>query len=79
YGAESGAQHWYGRRASTLSRSDAARLVSILPSPKTRTPDGPRAGAKAARILRYPAVFPGELGFEDVGRRWKERSSDLCR
>lgn len=79
YGAEAGSRYWYGRPASTLSRSDAARLVSILPSPKTRTPDGPQATAKAARILVYPAVFPGELGFEDVGRRWKERNGDLCR
>jgi monofunctional biosynthetic peptidoglycan transglycosylase len=79
YGAEAGSQYWYGRPASSLSQSDAARLVSILPSPKTRTPDGPQASAKAARLLRYPAVFPGERGFEDVGRRWKERNGDLCR
>ena len=78
YGAEAGARHWFGRSASELSRTEAARLVSVLPSPKTRTPDGAVASGKAARLMRRPAVMPGELGFEQVGERWRERSRELC-
>ena len=78
YGAEAGARHWFGRSADDLSRSEAARLVSVLPSPKTRTPDGPTASAKAARLIRRAAVLPGEPGFDDIGSRWRERSRRLC-
>ena len=33
YGAESASRHWFGKSASKLSRSEAARLAAILPSP----------------------------------------------
>lgn len=34
YGAEAGARHWFGKSADKLSRLEAARLASILPSPR---------------------------------------------
>lgn len=33
YGAEAASRHWFGKSASGLSRSEAARLAAILPSP----------------------------------------------
>lgn len=78
YGAEAGARFWFGRPAGSLSRSEAARLVAVLPSPRRYRPDSPHSGAKAARLMSRPAVFPGELGFEQVGERWRERRSAQC-
>ena len=34
YGAEAAAQHWFGKSASELTRTEAARLAAILPSPR---------------------------------------------
>ena len=34
YGAEAASQHWFGKSADKLSRLEAARLASILPSPR---------------------------------------------
>ena len=34
YGAEAAAQHWFGKSAKNLSRTEAARLVAVLPSPR---------------------------------------------
>ena len=34
YGAEAAAQHWFGKSAADLTRTEAARLAAILPSPR---------------------------------------------
>lgn len=38
YGAEAAAQHYYGRAAADLSRSQAAALAACIPNPRARTP-----------------------------------------
>jgi monofunctional biosynthetic peptidoglycan transglycosylase len=78
YGADAAARHWYGKAPSELSRNEAARLTWLLPSPRTREPDDRNAGRKASRVLRRPAVFPGEDGFDLVGDAWRERTRDNC-
>ncbi|MCX7863810.1 MAG: monofunctional biosynthetic peptidoglycan transglycosylase [Novosphingobium sp.] len=42
YGAEAGAQRYFGKPAARLSRSEAARMAAALPSPKTRAVISPR-------------------------------------
>ena len=42
YGAEAGAQRYYGKSAARLSRVEAARIAAALPAPKTRAVNGPR-------------------------------------
>jgi monofunctional biosynthetic peptidoglycan transglycosylase len=39
YGAEAASQHYFGRPASDLSAAEAARLASMLPSPRSYTGD----------------------------------------
>ena len=38
FGAEAAAQHWFGKPAATLSRSEGARLAVVLPNPARRNP-----------------------------------------
>lgn len=44
FGAEAAAQAWFGKPASKLSASEAARLATALPSPLTRNPASPSPG-----------------------------------
>lgn len=37
YGAEAGAQRYFGKSAARLSRDEASRMAAALPSPKTRS------------------------------------------
>ena len=39
YGAEAASEHYYHRRASELSRDQAARLAAIIPAPLKRKPE----------------------------------------
>ncbi|MDX1418950.1 MAG: monofunctional biosynthetic peptidoglycan transglycosylase, partial [Rubricoccaceae bacterium] len=50
FGIEAGARHHYGVSAARLTRNQAARLVAILPAPRSRTPQS--MGTTAARIER---------------------------
>ncbi len=50
YGAQAAAQHHYNRDADALSRSQAAALAAVIPSPRTRTPQ--RMGGYARTIER---------------------------
>ncbi|MEQ8589345.1 MAG: monofunctional biosynthetic peptidoglycan transglycosylase [Thalassobaculaceae bacterium] len=52
YGIEAAAQHHFGKPASALSRTEAARLAAVLPNPLDRDPARPSAevGRRAARI-----------------------------
>lgn len=52
YGAEAGAQHWFGKSAKNLSRQEAARLIAVLPSPRryNAASPGPYVRGRTARI-----------------------------
>ncbi|WP_343791269.1 monofunctional biosynthetic peptidoglycan transglycosylase [Brevundimonas kwangchunensis] len=52
YGAEAGAQHWFGKSASDLTAREAARMVAILPSPRRyqAASPGPYVRRRASRI-----------------------------
>lgn len=78
FGAEAAAQHWYGKPAVALTREEAARIASILPSPRTRDPRSRESGRRARRLLARAAVFPGEEGYEEVGEAWRERRWEQC-
>ena len=52
YGAEAGAQHWFGKSAAELTAREAARLAAILPSPRRYDAGspGPYVRRRASRI-----------------------------
>lgn len=50
YGAEAAARTWFDKPAAGLGRTEAARLATMLPSPKTRNPQKPSRGH--ARLAR---------------------------
>jgi monofunctional biosynthetic peptidoglycan transglycosylase len=57
FGAEAASQAWFGKPASELSRSEAARLATALPNPLARNPANPKPGhARLARINRGRAL-----------------------
>ncbi|WP_296819994.1 monofunctional biosynthetic peptidoglycan transglycosylase [Brevundimonas sp.] len=53
YGAEAAARHWFGKSASELTRTEAARLAAILPSPRRyqASEPGPYVRRRARSIL----------------------------
>ncbi len=71
FGVEAGARLHFGARARALSPEQAARLVSILPSPRRWSPDGETARARAARTLAHPAIFPGDPGWSELRQKWE--------
>jgi monofunctional glycosyltransferase len=53
YGAEAASQHYFGKSAARLTRAEAARLASILPSPLKWSPTQPsKRVARKARVVR---------------------------
>lgn len=50
FGAEAAARHYFGRPASELTLSQAARLAAVLPSPKKRDPRGGTVARRAGAI-----------------------------
>ncbi len=46
FGVETGARAYFGKSATKLSASEAARLASVLPSPATRSAANPNANQK---------------------------------
>ena len=65
YGAEAAAQHYFDKSATSLTRSEAARLVAVLPSPIKRDARNPRGytARYAKRIERWTRVVDNE-GFD---------------
>lgn len=63
YGIEAAARHHFDKPADTLTQRQAARLMSILPSPlKWRAAQpGPFVRRKARRVQRWARVMPGEF------------------
>ena len=72
FGFEAAARHWYGKPAAKLSRSEAARLVALLPSPQRRSPQGKEGSAKVVWLERNRVPFPGERGFDQVQEGWSK-------
>jgi monofunctional biosynthetic peptidoglycan transglycosylase len=63
YGVSAGAQRYFGKDASNLSRTEAARIAAVLPLPKKRdaiTPSGftRRYGNSVAARIRVVAPWP---------------------
>ncbi|MEM6945447.1 MAG: monofunctional biosynthetic peptidoglycan transglycosylase [Pseudomonadota bacterium] len=54
FGIEAAAQHYYGVTAAGLSRNEAARLMTLLPSPKARDPRR-LSGAQSRRASQIAA------------------------
>lgn len=61
YGAEAAAQHYFGKSARSLTKRQAALLVSVLPNPRRWSPEKPTAfiNRKANTIVRY-------MGYSEV-------------
>lgn len=59
YGMEAAAQRHFGKPASALTRTEAARLAAVLPNPLERAPSGvgQRAGEIARDIPRLTQLF----------------------
>ncbi len=55
YGAESAAQHYFGKSARSLTKRQAALLIAVLPNPRRWSPAKPTAyiNRKAGTIVRY--------------------------
>lgn len=62
YGAEAAAQHYFDKSAKSLTRTEAARLVAVLPSPIKRDARNPRGytARYATRIARWTRVVDNE-------------------
>ncbi len=62
YGIEAAAQHYYGKSAADLNKSEAAMLAAILPNPLKYSPTNPTKYLKARqkRIIRemYAVTYP---------------------
>ncbi|WBX84334.1 monofunctional biosynthetic peptidoglycan transglycosylase [Sphingosinicella microcystinivorans] len=62
YGAEAAARHYYDKSAKSLTRSEAARLVAVLPSPVKRDARSPRGytARYAKRIERWIRIVDND-------------------
>ncbi|MBW7944982.1 MAG: monofunctional biosynthetic peptidoglycan transglycosylase [Sphingomonadaceae bacterium] len=62
YGTEAAAQHYFGKSAKSLTRSEAARLVAVLPSPIKRDARSPRGytARYAKRIERWIRIVDND-------------------
>lgn len=58
YGAEAAARHWFGKSAANLTRTEAARLAAILPSPRRyrAAKPGPYVQRRARLIVARAGV-----------------------
>jgi monofunctional biosynthetic peptidoglycan transglycosylase len=61
FGVEAAAQKWYGKPASRLTRTEAATIVAMLPSPRKRTPGTPYVQRKAGWIVRNAVELPKDF------------------
>lgn len=64
FGVEWGAQHHFQKSAAALNEDEAARLASLLPAPARRSPWGPEAERRAARVRQHRAPLPTDPGFD---------------
>jgi monofunctional biosynthetic peptidoglycan transglycosylase len=73
FGLEAGAEYHFGKHASQLTPSEAARLASILPNPREWSTEGSAARDRAAWIQQNPAPIPGDRAWTIVLRDWDSR------
>jgi len=60
YGVEAGAQHYFGKPASRLTRREGALMAATLPAPRLRNPARPGPGmSRIATIVERRAVRSG--------------------
>ena len=61
YGAENASRHYFGKPASRLTRYESARLASVLPNPKARSPlrYDEESRARQRHILRQMRAIGG--------------------
>lgn len=64
FGFEAGAQRYWQKPAAELTSAQAAQLAAILPSPRKWSPGKGVAASRADWIVRHPAPFPGDRGFD---------------
>lgn len=57
YGAEAAARHWFGKSASELTRTEAARLAAILPNPREYN-----AGSPGPYVRRRTRAILANMG-----------------
>ena len=57
YGAEAGAQRYFGKSAASLTPNEAARMAAALPSPQTRAVKSP-----AGFTRRYGNSIAARIG-----------------
>lgn len=64
YGAEAASRHYFGRSSERLTRTQAARLVSILPAPKKWSPTAPsgKVKRKSRGVRRALTYVEREMG-----------------
>ena len=62
YGAEAAARHWFGKSASDLTRTEAARLAAILPNPREyhASEPGPYVRRRTRAILANMGTIRAE-------------------
>lgn len=67
FGGEAAAQKWYKKSAKALTEDEAARIIAVLPAPRSRDPRSGEMGKRARRIRDHKVPFPGDKGFEEMG------------
>lgn len=67
FGGEAAAQKWYKKSANALTEDEAARIIAVLPAPRSRDPRSGEMGKRARRIRDHKVPFPGDKGFEEMG------------
>jgi monofunctional biosynthetic peptidoglycan transglycosylase len=67
FGGEAAAQRWYKKSAKSLTEDEAARIIAVLPAPRSRDPRSGEMGKRARRIRDHKVPFPGDKGFEAMG------------
>lgn len=64
YGAEAASQHYFHKPASALSRFEAARLMSIVPSPRNWSIEGRISRIRTRAILKQMNNWGGVLSYD---------------
>jgi monofunctional glycosyltransferase len=67
YGAEAAAKHYFNKSAKDISRSEAALLAAILPSPLRYSVSNPQSNVRERQhwIMRQMRTWGGEIDYDD--------------
>jgi monofunctional biosynthetic peptidoglycan transglycosylase len=69
FGIEAGAQRWYQKPASELTKTEAASIVALLPAPRSRKPGSAYVKKRAGWIVRNTIPVPEDAGWKSAGTR----------